>query len=69
MSTPTVRLATLILGEPLEGWVRQRRNAGQPWDGIAGDLAEATEKQVKISGEYLRQLYRDPKPNDGEDAA
>lgn len=60
--TPTQRLASILLGRPLGGWIEERRNQGRSWRLIARDLYEATNAQVDVSHETLRLWY-------GRDAA
>lgn len=61
--TPNQRLATTILGRPLEDFVLERR-PDKSWRLIARDLHEATNGQVDVTGEALRGWYRhlDAKP-------
>jgi hypothetical protein len=37
--------------------VLRHRGAGKSWTSVAAELAAATDGQVELSGEYLRQLY------------
>jgi len=57
--TPSLRLATVLLGEPIEGWVVARRLTGDTWPAIAEALKAATNGQVALTAQYLRQLYRE----------
>lgn len=57
MESPSLRLATVLLGEPVRDWVVARRTAGASWPTIAEALALATNGQVSLSKEYLRQRY------------
>lgn len=67
--TPTQRLAGLILGEPLEDFVRARRAEGRPWRHIARDLWEATSGDVDVTHETLRTWYPDtPAPDTAAEA-
>jgi hypothetical protein len=56
-TTPSVRLAGLLLGEDLGAWVTRRRRSGDSWDTVADALALATRDQVTLSSEWLRRLY------------
>ena len=59
--TPRHRLANLLLGDqgPLEEFVRIRRAEGRPWRLIARDLYEATDSEVDVTYETLRQWFPD----------
>lgn len=57
MPTPTEQLAALLLGEPLRTWVLRRRRTGESWTSISRALTAATNEQVDVTGEYLRQRY------------
>lgn len=56
--TPTQRLASTLLGQPLEEWVAERRHAGMSWKVIAEDLAIATNQQICVSRETLRGWFQ-----------
>lgn len=53
-STPTQRLASLLLGRPVQHWIAEQREAGWSWRKIAHDLKVATNGQVDISHEAVR---------------
>lgn len=53
-ATPTQRLATLLLGQPVQGWIATQRQAGSSWRKIADDLKTATNGQIDISYEAVR---------------
>lgn len=55
--TPTQRLASTLLGQPLEEWVARRRHAGMSWKTIADDLAASTNGQISVSRETLRGWF------------
>lgn len=60
MANPNVRrlaerLAEILLGEPLDGWVRKQRARGHSWDRISRDLYESTE--IEMNGNTLRVHY------------
>lgn len=55
--TPTVALATALLGQPLEEWVRHRRTLGHSWDRMSRDLSLATNGRCAVSKELLRRHY------------
>lgn len=60
-STPTLRLADLLLGDqgPLEEFVRSRRASGRAWRLVARDLYEATNREVDVTYETLRSWFPD----------
>ena len=70
MTGPSIRLASLVLGEDLQDWVVRTRAAGASWLATAAELAATTGGQVALSGEYLRQLYGAvaPTPAAGEES-
>lgn len=53
--TATQRLATILVGEPIEAWIDKQREAGVSWRGIALMLRDRTGGQVDITGEAIRQ--------------
>ncbi len=55
--SPSARLAGLLLGQELESWVKERRDASVSWDRISAELRFATNQEVSISSEWLRRLY------------
>ncbi len=59
--TPSQRLAGVLLGEPLADYVAAKRMAlpRWPWNLIAEQLSTDTNGQVAVTGEILRQWYRD----------
>jgi hypothetical protein len=57
--TPNERLAATLLGEPLPKWVAARRKQGKSWNTIAFELHTSTDGQVTLTGEALRQRYRE----------
>lgn len=65
--SPSALLAGHLLGQDLESWVNERRDAGVSWDKIAAELRFATGQQVSISSEWLRRLYS-PSPFAGDAA-
>lgn len=58
-TTPTQRLAEVLLDVPLERFVADRRAARRSWRLIARDLNEATQGQVDVTHETLRLWYGD----------
>lgn len=54
--TSTQRLATLLLGQDVVEWVRERRGHrySPTWQAIADELSEATGGQVSVTREALR---------------
>lgn len=55
--TPTQALATALLCEDVYDWLTARRNATPKWSFalLASELADATNGQVQVSGEAIRQ--------------
>lgn len=53
--TPTQRLAAMLLGQPVHTWISERRIGGSSWRTIAVDLKHATNGQVVVSHEAVRQ--------------
>lgn len=51
--TPTQQLATMLLGRPVDEWIRERRAAGQPWRVIARDLYERTNGRIDVAHQTL----------------
>lgn len=51
MRTPAKQLADLLLEEPVEGWVRQRRDRDRPlsWRRISLELRDATDGKVDVA--------------------
>lgn len=58
-ATPKQQLASLLLGDDLETFVRDRRKAGLAWRIVARDLYEATAGKADITHETLRTWYPD----------
>lgn len=67
-STPTRRLAEVLLGRPLDEWVRERRAAGSSWRLISMELWDATNHEVVVTYETLRSWFPDETNGDGEAA-
>lgn len=57
--TPTQRLASILLGESVQTFIATRRENGRPWRFIARDLYDATEGQIDVTHETLRQWHGD----------
>lgn len=55
--TPTQRLASILLGRPLDGWIADHRSAGRSWRLIARDLYEATNGQIDVTHETVRGWF------------
>jgi hypothetical protein len=53
--TATQRLATILLERDVRDFITERRTAGRAWRFIARDLYDATEGQVDVTYETLRQ--------------
>lgn len=56
--TPTQRLADVLLGGPLETFVRQRRPA-RSWRLIARDIYDATKGEIDVTPVTLSNWYSD----------
>lgn len=69
MPTPTYRLAEILLGEPLDEWVRSRRRNGASWRLIAMELWQRTNQEVIVSFETLRSWFPDDDANGGDTEA
>lgn len=46
--TPTEQLASVLIGEPVVVWTRQRLAAGKSWRAIARDLSTMTKGRVNV---------------------
>lgn len=46
--TPTQRLASHLLGEPVLPWIQRRRASGAVWRSIATELREATSGEIDV---------------------
>ncbi len=55
IETPTQRLATVILKQPVADWIIGQRELGRSWREIADRLDHATKGEVKVSHESIRQ--------------
>lgn len=60
--TSMQRLASLLLDEPLEHYVRSRRAEGRAWRLIARDLWTDTSGEIDVTYETLRTWYPDEAP-------
>lgn len=49
MRTPAQHLADLLLDQPVETWVHERRGRGMSWRRIALEMRDATEGKVDVS--------------------
>jgi hypothetical protein len=54
LETPTQRLATLLLGQPVRDWIAEQRENGRSWRTIANDLKARTNGQVDVTHEAIR---------------
>lgn len=52
--TPTQRLASLLLGQPVTDWITDKRDAGLSWRLTARELCTTTQGQVDVTAETLR---------------
>ncbi|UNX54122.1 hypothetical protein MF406_14395 [Georgenia sp. TF02-10] len=55
--TPTQRLASVLLGQDVQTFIAERRETRRAWRFIARDLYEATDGQIDVTHETLRQWY------------
>lgn len=55
--TPTQRLASLILGQSVTDFIAARRATGTPWRLIERELRDATDGQIDVTHETLRQWH------------
>lgn len=51
--TPTQQLATMLLGEPVDAWIRAKREAGEPWRVIARELHQRTNGRIDVTHQTL----------------
>lgn len=51
--TPTMRLASRLLQEPVLPWIRQRREAGKSWQAIAEELKTLTSGDIDVPRQTL----------------
>ncbi|MGE0794823.1 MAG: hypothetical protein AB7H43_15685 [Acidimicrobiia bacterium] len=58
-SSPAQRLASVLLGRPLEAWVAERRDpeVRMSWELIARQLRKATDGQVDVTGQTIRAWF------------
>lgn len=52
--TPTMKLASILLGQDVREWIGHRRTDGRSWRLISRDLYEATNRQVDVTHESVR---------------
>ena len=52
--TPTQRLASLLLQQPVTDWIADRRDAGLSWRRIEQELSTTTGGQIDVTAETLR---------------
>lgn len=53
-TTPTQRLASLLLQQPVTDWIADKRDAGLSWRLIARELCTTTQGQIDVTAETLR---------------
>lgn len=56
--TPTQRLASIILGRDVAGYIAEKRKANRTWRLIARDLYDDTNGQIDVTYETLRLWNR-----------
>lgn len=59
--TATQRLASHLLGRDVRDFIAEKRTEGRAWRYIARDLYDATDGQVDVTYETLRQ-WTEPSP-------
>lgn len=55
--TPTQRLATICLGQPVREWIAARRAEGASWRSIADQMYEQTRGEIELTHEAVRQWH------------
>jgi hypothetical protein len=60
--TRTQQLASLLLGQPVETFVRTRRAEGRSWRLISRDLYDATGQQLDVSDVTLISWFGGREP-------
>lgn len=55
--TPTQRLASLLLEQPVADWIADRRDEGRSWRLIARELQLSTNGQIDVTAETLRSWF------------
>lgn len=55
--TATQRLASHLIGRDVRDFIAERRDEHRPWRFIARDLYEATDGQIDVTHETLRQWH------------
>lgn len=53
--TPRQRIADLLLGRPVEDFIAERRANADSWTSIAIALRDATDGEIDVTGEAIRQ--------------
>lgn len=56
-ATPTQKLATMLLGRDVREFIAERRDQRRAWRFIARDLYEATNGEIDVTYETLRQWH------------
>ena len=67
--TAAKRLADLLLGEPVETWIAQRREKKVAYRLIARELFEATDGEIDVTDNTIRNWLRYAEPNEPDAAA
>lgn len=52
--TPNMKLASIMLGRPVETWIQEQRDQGKSWHKVALALNAATNGQIELTGEAIR---------------
>lgn len=53
--SPRQRLASVLLQRDVIEFIRERRHAGESWTSVARSLKEATNSEISVTGEAVRQ--------------
>ena len=53
-------LADTILGQPVEQWITDRREAGVTWRAISRDLEDASDGKLRVTEKTIRLWLSDP---------
>lgn len=59
MTTPHQKMAGLLLGQPVDQWIRDKRAEGTTWRAITRLLRERTGGQIDITHETVRAWARE----------
>jgi hypothetical protein len=57
--SPNQRLASILLGQPVQEWIAGQRTLGHTWRHISTALKDATNGQVIVTHEALRGWFEE----------